>query len=122
MTPTTTMDAKHIARYLGALSIEERVQIIQSLLDAGNDGLQMLEIATRTELGPAAVSKQIESLTGLELVSVKSVDNVKVYVANIKLIDTLFDWMYNHFGPGYMARMQEANAGPADALTLQAAS
>ena len=117
-----TMDAKHIARYLGALSIEERVQIIQALLDAGSEGLQMLDIAAKTELGPAAVSKQIESLTGLELVFVKSVDNNKVYVANMRLIDDLFDWMYQNFGPGYVARMESAEAAAAAALTSQAES
>ena len=118
----TQMDAKHIARYLGALSIEERVQIIKCLLDAGLDGLPMLSIAAKTELGAAAVSKQIESLTGLELVFVKSVDNNKVYIANIKLIDDLFEWMYHHFGPGYIARVEEAEAQAAEAANAQAAS
>ena len=62
------MEAKLIARYLGAMSIEERVQIIKCLLEAGPDGREMLDIAARIELGAAAVSKQLESLMGLELV------------------------------------------------------
>jgi DNA-binding transcriptional ArsR family regulator len=117
-----TMDAKHIARYLGAMSIEERVQIVRCLLEAGADGLQMLDIAAKTELGPSAVSKQIESLTGLEIIFVKSVDNNKVYFANTGLIDTLFDWMYQHFGPGFQAKMEAAQAAEIGKATTQAGS
>lgn len=121
MTPTP-MDDKHIARYLGVLSIEERVQIIQSLIEAGSQGLQMLEIAAKTELGPAAVSKQIESLTGLELVIIKSIDNNKMYIANIDLIDNLFEWMYQQFGPGFKIPDEADKVSAADAVTTQAAS
>lgn len=110
---STPMDAKHIARYLGALSIEERVQIVRCLLEAGSEGMQMLDIATRTELGPAAVYKQLESLAGLEIVFVKSIDNNKRYVANTRLFDELFDWMYHHYGSGFHARQEEvADATP----------
>ncbi len=109
-TNPTPMDARHIARYLGALSIEERVQIIQCLLDAGSDGMPMLDIAARTELGPAAVFKQLESLAGLELVLVRSVDNNKNYFANVALINDLFDWMYHHYGSGFHAKQDGAEA------------
>ena len=110
---STPMDAKHIARYLGALSIEERVQIVRCLLEAGSEGMQMLDIATRTALGPAAVYKQLESLAGLEIVFVKSIDNNKRYVANTGLFDELFDWMYHHYGSGFHARQEEvADATP----------
>lgn len=93
------MEAKLIARYLGALSIEERVQIIKCLLEVSPAGLEMLEIAARIELGAAAVYKQLESLMGLELVSVKSLESNKVYFANATLLDQLFDFMYRHYGP-----------------------
>jgi hypothetical protein len=106
------MDAKQIARLLGALSIEERVQIIKCLLDAGPEGLQMLDIAAHIDLGAAAVFKQLESLAGLEIVFVKSVDNNKVYVANARQLDELFDYMHQHFGSGFSARKAaEAAAG-----------
>ncbi len=93
------MEVKLIARYLGALSIEERVQIIKCLLDAGPDGLEMLEIAARIELGAAAVFKQLESLMGLELVSVRSHDSNKRYFANTPLLEQLFEHMYRQYGP-----------------------
>ncbi len=93
------MEVKLIARYLGALSIEERVQIIKCLLDAGPDGLEMLDIAARIELGAAAVFKQLESLMGLELVSVKSKESNKLYFANTALLEQLFDHMYHQYGP-----------------------
>ncbi len=102
----TPMEPKLIARYLGALSIEERVQILQCLLDAGENGMQMLDIAARCELGPAAVSKQIESLTGLEIVFVKTVDNNKIYVPNTQLINELFECMHQHYGAGFLVKME----------------
>ncbi len=115
------MDAKQIARHLGAMSIEERVQIIKALLDAGPDGLQMLDIAARIDLGAAAVYKQLESLAGLEMVFVKSVDNNKIYIANTGQLNELFDWMYHHFGPGFHARPAD-QAQPAEAREAQGES
>lgn len=93
------MEAKLIARYLGAMSIEERVQIIKCLIEVSPEGLEMLDIAARIELGPAAVFKQLESLMGLELVSVKTRENNKVYFANTALIEQLFDFLFRHYGP-----------------------
>ncbi len=93
------MEAKQIARHLGAMSIEERVQIIRCLLDAGSDGLEMLDIAARIDLGAAAVFKQLEALMGLELVFVKSRESNKLYFANEKLLEELFEYLYHHFGP-----------------------
>lgn len=104
------MDAKQIASLLGAMSIEERVQIIKCLLDAGPEGLQMLDIAARTELGASAVYKQLESLAGLEMVLVKSVDNNKIYIANDKQLNNLFEHMYQHFGPGFAQTKAEMPA------------
>lgn len=101
------MDAKQIARLLGAMSIEERVQIIKCLLDAGPQGLQMLDIAARIDLGASAVFTQLESLVGIELVQVKSVDNNKFYLLNRPQLDDLLAYLYRHYGPG---RAQEASA------------
>ncbi len=104
------MDAKQIARYLGAMSIEERVLIIKCLLDAGPKGLQMLDIAAATELGAAGVFTQLESLAGLEMVLVKSVDNNKFYIANTRQLNEVFEWMYHHYGPGFHAKPEEQGA------------
>ena len=93
------MESKQIARYLGAMSIEERVQIIQCLLEVSPEGRDMLDIAARIDLGPAAVFKQLESLMGLELVTVKTLENNKVYFANADRREKLFDYMYRHYGP-----------------------
>ncbi len=103
----TTMDVKHIARFLGAMSIEERVQIITVLLEAGKEGMAMLDIAARTELGASAVFKQLEALAGPELIFVKSVDNTKIYIANNLLLDELFESMYQQYGPSIHARLEQ---------------
>jgi len=103
----TMMDGKHVARYLGAMSIEERVQIVSALLEAGKEGMAMLDIAAHTELGASAVFKQLEALAGLELIFVKSVDNTKVYVANTLLIDELFEGLYQMYGPSIHARLEQ---------------
>ena len=97
------MDAKQIARGLGALSIEERVQIIQVLLEAWPSGLPMLDVAARTGLGGSAVSKQLETLADLEIVQVRPAGNNKTYTANTAQLNQLIAWMYDHFGPGFHA-------------------
>jgi len=103
----TTMDIKHIARFLGAMSIEERIQIIQVLLEADKNGLSVQDIAQRTELGASAVFKQLEALAGIELVFVKSIDNTKVYIANTLLLDELFASLYQQYGPAIHARLEQ---------------
>ncbi len=105
------MEAKQIARYLGAMSIEERVQIIKYLIEVSPEGREMLDIAARIELGASAVFKQLESLMGLELVSVKTIENNKVYFANAALLDQLFDYMYHLYGPARDNTDATAEAG-----------
>ncbi len=93
------MDPREIARRLGILSIEERVQIIQCLLEAGPAGLEMPDIAGKTGLGAPAIVKQIEALIGAEMVSFKTRDNNKVYSVNQAVLREIFDYMHNEFAP-----------------------
>jgi hypothetical protein len=95
------MDAREIARRLGSLSIEERVQIINSLVDASPGGLEMIAIAGATGLGVTAIHKQLEALVGAELVTAKPKGSDKEYFLNAKILRDLFEYMYNHFGPGF---------------------
>jgi len=95
------MDSREIARRLGSLSIEERVQIINCLLDCSPQSLKVVEIASTTQLGAPAVHKQVEALVGAELVSSQSVDGEKAYAVNVKMVRDLFDYMYHQFGPGF---------------------
>ncbi len=104
------MDAKQVARGLGALSIEERVQIIQTLLEAPPSGLEMLDIAARTGLGGSAVFKQLEILTDLEIVLVKPAGNNKTYTVNTAQLNQLVAWLYDHFGPGFHAARAAATS------------
>ena len=97
------MDTREIARRLGSLSIEERVQIINCLLDYSPQSLTVVEIAGATRLGAPAVHKQVEALVGAELVSSKSVDGEKAYAVNAKMVRDLFDYMYHQFGPGFQS-------------------
>lgn len=94
------LDSREIAKRLGTLSIEERVQIIKSLLEAGPDGQQLVDIAVNTGLGAPAINKQIEALLGAEMVIFKSVENNKVYYANTSLLNELFSHMLFQYGPG----------------------
>jgi hypothetical protein len=95
------MDAREIARRLGSLSIEERVQIINSLVDASPDGMEMIAIAGVTGLGVTAIHKQLEALVAAELVISKPKGSDKEYFLNEKVVRDLFDYMYHHFGPGF---------------------
>lgn len=102
------------------MSIEERVQIIRCLLDAGPEGLQMLDIAARIDLGASAVYQQLESLAGLEMVFVKMVDNNKIYVVNVAQLNELFEHLYQHFGPGFTAARSGELASAASGGALDA--
>ena len=93
------MDPREIARSLGILSIEERVQIIQSLLEAGEAGLEMPDIALKTGLGAPAIVKQIEALIGAEMVNFKTRDNNKVYIVNERVLREVFDYMFTEYAP-----------------------
>ncbi len=102
------MDAKQIARGLGALSIEERVQIIQVLLESWPSGLEMLDIAARTGLGGSAVFKQLETLADLEIVQVRPVASNKAYTVNAAQLNELIAWLHANFGPGFHAARDAA--------------
>ncbi|MEY3720817.1 MAG: hypothetical protein RL618_1336 [Pseudomonadota bacterium] len=93
------MDPREIARKLGILSIEERVQIIQCLLEVGSEGLEMPDIAVKTGLGAPAIVKQIEALMGAEMVSFKTRDNNKVYLVNERALREVFDFMFKDYAP-----------------------
>ncbi len=102
------MDAKQIARGLGALSIEERVQIIQALLEVWPSGLEMLDVAARTGLGGSAASKQLETLADREIVLVRPAGNNKTYTINTAQLNPLIAWLYDHIGPGFHATRDAA--------------
>ena len=104
------MDTREIARRLGSLSIEERVQILNCLLDFSPQSLKVMEIASATELGAPAVHKQVEALVGAELVFSQSVDGEKVYAVNVKMVRDLFDYMYHQFGPGFQPESSHAGS------------
>jgi hypothetical protein len=104
------MDIKEIARRLGSLSIEERVQIINCLLDCSPQSLKVMEIASATELGAPAVHKQVEALVAAELVSSKSADGEKEYAVNAKMVHDLFEYMYLQFGPGFQPDPRNADS------------
>ncbi len=109
------MDAREIARRLGSLSIEERVQIINALMDVSPAGLEMHAIAGAIDLGVTAIHKQLEALLAAELVAAKSVGSDKEYSLNTKMLRDLFDHMYHNFGPGFKPvpkpAMSEAEKG-----------
>ena len=98
-----TLDPREVAKRLGTLSIEERVQIIKSLLDAGPAGQQTHDIAASTGLGAPAINKQMEALIGAEMVTFKSADSSKTYFANVGMLNELFSYMLYQFGPGPQA-------------------
>jgi len=95
------MDTREIARRLGSLSIEERVQIINCLLDFSPQSLKVVEIASATQLGAPAVHKQVEALVGAELVSSQTVDGEKAYAVTARMVRDLFTYMSNQFGPRF---------------------
>ena len=110
MSEHKTLDPREIAKRLGTLSIEERVQIVKSLLDAGPSGQQVVEIANATGLGAPAVNKQIEALIGAEMVTFKSIDNNKTYYVNVPMLNELFSYLLYQFGPGPQESEEDAQS------------
>ena len=56
------MEPKEFARLFGGFSTEKRVQIVKALIDAGPEGLSLLELSRNTELSVIDIGITAEAL------------------------------------------------------------
>lgn len=94
------MEPKEFARLFGGFSTEKRVQIVKALIDAGPEGLSLLELSRNTELSVIDIGITAEALLLLDLIDISIKSNNKVLFANLRLIQSLFEKSYNEFGEG----------------------
>ena len=102
------MDTRRLARLMGALCFEERLQIIDALIRVGPEGLDQQALAEATELSQMAISVHIEYMMSTDMVKVKYSDTGKRYSADLDLLESLFNFMSDHYGAGGRQRRDAA--------------
>ncbi len=94
------MDTRRLARLMGALCFEERLQIIGALIPVGSEGLDQQALAEVTDLSQMAVTVHIEYMLSTDMVKVKYTDTGKRYSADLDLLESLFTHMSDRYGAG----------------------
>ena len=94
------MENRQLARLLGALSFEERLRIIGSLIAAGDQGLSQTELAEITGLNPSSVWIHIDYMMGTDMVISRPTPAGKIFTADLKLLEELFKFMNENYGAG----------------------
>ncbi len=95
-----SMDTRRLARLMGALCFEERLQIIGALISVGPGGLDQQALAEAADLSQMAVSVHIDYMLSTDMVKVKYTDAGKRYSADLDLLATLFEHMSDRYGAG----------------------
>lgn len=104
------METRRLARLMGALCFEERLQIIGALIPAGPEGLDQQQLVEITELSHTAVMVHIEYMLSTDMVKVKYTAIGKRFSADLDLLENLFAHMSEHYGAG--ARLLAINGAP----------
>ena len=94
------MENRQLARLLGALSFEERLIIIGSLIAAGIEGLSQTELAEITGLNPSSVWIHIDYMMGTNMVRSRPTSSGKIFTADLPLLEELFIFMNENYGAG----------------------
>jgi chromosome segregation and condensation protein ScpB len=94
------MENRQLARLLGSLCFEERLRIIGALISAMDEGLSHHEIAEITGLTPSAVWIHLDYMMGNDVVKSRNMGIGKVYLANLQLLEDLFQFMNENYGAG----------------------
>ena len=106
------MEAKEFAKMFGGFSTERRVVIVSALLDAGKDGMSLIELSRKTELSVIDIGIAAEALLLMGLLNISVKGENKILSANYKMLANLFDDAYNTLGPG-RGKVKEAEAAAA---------
>jgi DNA-binding transcriptional regulator GbsR (MarR family) len=99
------MENRDVARLLGALSMETRLGIIGSLIDAGDAGLTQVEISEVTGLSAASLWQHLDYMTTVDLVTTKLDGYNKSFMINANLLQSLISIFSDRYLPGYFQGM-----------------
>ena len=117
------MEAKEFAKMFGGFSTERRVLIVSALLDAGKDGISLIELSRKTELSVIDIGIAAEALLLMGLLNISVKGENKILSANYKMLSSLFEDAYNTLGPGrHLIKKAEAEAEEAQAQLEQRAT
>jgi hypothetical protein len=103
------MENKQLARLLGALSFEERLRIIGSLIASGDEGLSQRELAEITGLTPTSVWIHLDYMMGTDMVLSRPTPAGKIFTADLQLLEELFSFMCENYGAGVRLVNRAAN-------------
>ena len=103
------MENKQLARLLGALSFEERLRIIGSLIASGDEGLSQRELAEITGLTPSSVWIHLDYMMGTDMVLSRPTPAGKIFTADLQLLEELFSFMCENYGAGVRLVNRAAN-------------
>ncbi len=103
------MENRQLARLLGALSFEERLRIIGSLIASGDEGLSQRELAEITGLTPTSVWIHLDYMMGTDMVLSRPTPAGKIFTADLQLLEELFSFMCENYGAGVRLVNRAAN-------------
>ncbi len=103
------MEAKEFAKQFGGFSTERRVIIVSALMEAGKEGMSLIELSRKTELSVIDIGIAAEALLMMGLLDIKVKGENKILSANYKMLSTLFEEAYDQLGPGRI-KVAEAKA------------
>ena len=117
------MEAKEFAKMFGGFSTERRVLIVSALLEAGKDGISLIELSRKTELSVIDIGIAAEALLMMGLLDIAVRGENKMLSANYKTLSSLFDDAYNTLGPGrHLVKEAEAKAAAEAAAETEPAA
>ena len=100
------METRQLARLLGALCFEERLQIIGALITPGHDGLSTQQMAEMTGLPHSSIPIHVDYMESTGMVSLRYTSTGKVYSADLELLEKLFNFMNQNYGAGLRLQLK----------------
>ena len=113
------MGAKEVAKLFGGFSTERRVIIVAALMEAGKEGMSLIELSRKTELSVIDIGIAAEALLMMGLLDISVKGENKILSANYKMLSNVFEEAYQELGPG---RIQVAAAKAAAEAEAEAAA
>jgi hypothetical protein len=117
------MEAKELAKMFGGFSTERRVTIVTALMEAGKNGMSLIELSRKTELSVIDIGIAAEALLMMGLLDISVKGENKMLSANYKMLGSLFEEAHQRLGPGRIkvAAAKAAAEAEAAAAALAAA-
>ncbi len=107
------MEAKEFAKLFGGFSTERRVNIMSALVEAGPDGISLIDLSRKTDVTVIDIGNALEALVMMNLMKISIKGENKLLMANFAVLDGLFEEAYNTFGSARKLHPKDPPALPA---------